>query len=107
MPKLTVDGAVLDCFAPLAKTRFLSSSFVPLWLRVKQTVFQRGIGLGFISHKATNAQRRQEEAYLQSSAPPRLRASKKEGYGSRGGAEARREGGLDFRSRASEGEVGE
>ena len=65
------------------------SSFVPLWLRVKQTVFQRGVGLGFISHKATKAQRRQEGAYTHSSAPLRLRASQKEGLGSRGGAEAR------------------
>ena len=41
------------------------------------------------------------------SAPPRLRASQKEGLGSRGGAEARREGGLDSRLFEYDGEVGE
>ena len=69
------------------------SSFVPLWLRVKQTTFQCGVGLGFISHEATKTQRRQEGAYPQSFAPSRLRAIQKEGLGSRGGAEARGGGG--------------
>ena len=65
------------------------SSFVPLWLRVKQTVFQRGVGLGFISHKATKTQRRQEGAYPQSFAPSRLRANPNLLFDSRGDAEAR------------------
>ena len=39
------------------------------------------------------------------SAPPRLRASQKEGLGSRGGAEARREGKVDSRFHASDGEA--
>ena len=83
-----------------------SSSFVPLWLCAKQSIFQRRVGLGFISHKATKTQRRQEGAYPHSFAPSRLRASQKEGLGSRGGAKARKEGGLDFRFRASDGEAG-
>ena len=81
-----------------------SSSFVPLCLRVKQSMFQRGVGLGFISHKATKAQRRQEGAYPHSSASPRLRVSQKEGLGSRGDAETRREVGLVSRFRANDGE---
>ena len=39
------------------------------------------------------------------SAPPRLRVSQKEGLGSRGGAEARREFGLHSGFRASDGEA--
>ena len=81
------------------------SSFVPLWLRVKQSTLQRAVGLGFISHKATKTQRRQEGAYPHSFAPSRLCASQKEGWDSREGAEARREGGLDSRVRASDGEA--
>ena len=38
-------------------------------------------------------------------APLRLCANQKEGLGSHGGAETRREGGLDSRFRASEGET--
>ena len=41
------------------------------------------------------------------SAPPRLRASQKEGLGSRGGAEARREFGLDSPFRGYNREVAE
>ena len=81
-----------------------TSSFVPLWLCVKQSTLQRGIGLEFISHEATKTQRRQEVAYPQSSAPPRLRAGQKQGYGSRDAAKARRVGGLDSCFRASDGE---
>ena len=81
-----------------------TSSFVPLCLRVKQSMFQRGVGLGFISHEATKTQRRQEVAYPQSSAPPRLRASRNDGLGSRDAAKARRVGGLDSCFRANDGE---
>lgn len=84
-----------------------STSFVPSWLCAKQSIFQRGVGLGFISHEATKTQRRQEEAYPQSSAPPRLRASQREELGSREAAKSQRESGLDSRCRANDGEAAE